>query len=106
MDINSCGSWFLFDLPSLTKAEQRANTRFREFLLDQGFEMAQFSVYVRHTHGKEAINVLIRKVSGAVPPEGKVDIIQFTDKQFENMVCLRGPKRKKMQKNPEQLVLF
>ncbi len=96
----------LFDLPVTTKEERSAATAFRDFLLDNGFEMAQFSVYVRHTNGKEAVEAIIRKVEAAVPDEGKVDILQFTDKQYENIVCLRGARRSDSPKNPEQLVMF
>lgn len=96
----------LFDLPVTTKKERKAATGFRDFLLDNGFEMAQFSVYVRHTSGKEAVEAIIQKVEAAMPPEGKVDILQFTDKQYENIVCLRGARRTDLPKNPEQLVMF
>ena len=34
----------MFDLPVVEKAEQKAANRFRNALLDMGFEMAQFSV--------------------------------------------------------------
>lgn len=96
----------LFDLPTSTKRGRHAYTKFRDFLLDNGFEMAQYSVYVRHTNGKEAVQAIIRKVEAAMPPEGKVDILQFTDKQYENIVCLRGGQRTDSPKNPEQFVLF
>ena len=96
----------LFDLPTTSPEERKAYTRFREFLLDNAFEMAQYSVYVRHTNGKDAVKTVIRKVSAAMPPEGKVDILQFTDKQYENIVCLRGSRRTESKKNPEQLVMF
>ena len=36
--------WVLFDLPVLTSAERKRATRFRNDLLDLGFEMVQFSV--------------------------------------------------------------
>lgn len=96
----------LFDLPTTTKAERRNYTLFRDFLLDNGFEMAQFSVYVKHANGKDAIKAIIKKVESAMPPEGKVDILQFTDKQYENIVCLRGKRRADSPKNPEQFVMF
>src|SRR5690606_17027170 len=35
----------MFDLPVLTKPERKRAADFRKFLLDQGFEMVQFSVY-------------------------------------------------------------
>ena len=43
----------LFDLPVLTKQERKDANRFRKFLLDQGFDMCQFSVYLRFCAGKE-----------------------------------------------------
>lgn len=96
----------LFDLPTTTKDERHSYMQFRNFLLDTAFEMAQYSVYVRHTNGKDAIQAIIRKVESAVPPEGKVDILQFTDKQYENIVCFRGARRSDSPKNPDQLVMF
>jgi len=96
----------LFDLPTTTPQERKAYTRFRHFLLDTAFEMAQYSVYVRHTNGKDAVRAILRKVEEAVPPEGKVDILQFTDKQYENIVCLRGARRGEKPKNPAQLMMF
>jgi CRISPR-associated protein Cas2 len=96
----------LFDLPTSTPAERKAYSRFRDHLLDEGFEMAQYSVYVRYTSGKEAVAAIIRKIEAKVPAEGKIDILQFTDKQYENIVCLRGKRRADSPKNPEQLAMF
>lgn len=36
----------LFDLPVGTKPERTRATKFREFLLDEGFTMMQFSCYI------------------------------------------------------------
>jgi len=44
--------YVMFDLPVGTKAERKAATQFRKFLLDEGFEMAQFSVYLRFAVSK------------------------------------------------------
>jgi CRISPR-associated endoribonuclease Cas2 len=96
----------LFDLPVGTKKERKAATRFRNFLLDQGFEMSQFSVYLRYCSGKEQAESLTRIVEKDVPATGKVHIAYFTDKQYENIVCLDGRKREPGRKNPEQYVLF
>jgi len=96
----------LFDLPVTAPEERKAATGFRNFLLDQGFEMAQFSVYVRYTSGKEAVAAMTKKVEAMIPPNGKVDILQFTDKQYENIVSFRGGNPGPRNKNPEQFVLF
>ena len=96
----------LFDLPVIDPADRKAATGFSNFLLDQGFEMAQFSVYVRYTSGKEAVEAMTRKVEDSIPENGKVDILQFTDKQYENIVSFRGGGLGEKNKNPEQFILF
>ncbi|WP_246337602.1 CRISPR-associated endonuclease Cas2 [Azospirillum oleiclasticum] len=96
----------LFDLPVLTKPERKAATRFRQFLLDQGFEMSQFSVYLRFCSGKEQVETLTGRIGKNVPSTGKVHILCFTDRQYENMVCFDGRARAASRRNPEQYVLF
>ena len=100
--------WMLvmFDLPVLTKQERRDATKFRKFLLDEGFGMCQYSVYMRFCAGKEQTQVYTRRVESALPPSGNVQILCFTDKQYENIVSFNGPKRLPANKNPEQFALF
>ena len=37
----------MFDLPVITDKEKKTATKFRKFLLDEGFIMMQYSVYSR-----------------------------------------------------------
>ena len=37
----------MFDIPVRTRKEMRKATRFRNVLLDEGFVMKQFSVYIK-----------------------------------------------------------
>ena len=96
----------LFDLPVGTKRERKSATKFRHTLLDLGFEMAQFSVYLKFCAGKEQGDALARHVEDAMPSSGKVHIIAITDKQYENIRTYRGKKREPSAKNPAQLALF
>jgi CRISPR-associated protein Cas2 len=96
----------LFDLPVGTKKERKAATAFRHTLLDLGFEMSQFSVYLKFSAGKEQAEALERRVEAAMPPSGKVHVVQITDKQYENIRTYRGRKREPSPKNPDQLALF
>ena len=96
----------LFDLPVLTKRQRKQANRFRLFLKDQGFEMAQLSVYLKHSNGKEQVEAICRKIESAVPSGGVVDILQFTDKQYENIVSFRSRERQPNRENPTQLALF
>lgn len=96
----------LFDLPVGNKAERSAATRFRHGLLDLGFEMSQFSVYLRFAAGKEKAEALCRQIETLMPKSGKVHVVQITDKQYEMIRTYRGKKREPSPKNPNQLVLF
>jgi CRISPR-associated protein Cas2 len=97
----------MFDLPVLTKPQRKAATGFRQWLLDEGWEMSQFSVYLRWCAGKEQAEVRIRAVSRKVPAEGKVHVLTVTDRQFETMVVFRGGSHRRGGRGqPEQLVLF
>jgi CRISPR-associated protein Cas2 len=96
----------LFDLPVGTKRERKAATRFRLKLLDLGFEMTQYSVYLRFCAGKEQAEAYERKIEQAMPASGKVHIIAITDKQYENIRTYRGRNREQSPKNPDQFVLL
>ena len=52
----------LFDLPVITEKERKTATKFRNFLLDNSFEMVQFSVYMRPCPGKEHVERLIKLI--------------------------------------------
>ena len=96
----------MFDLPVVEKAERRAATEFRKALLDLGFEMSQFSVYMRFCTSPAQIDTYCRRVESALPTGGKVNILQFTDKQYERIISFRGQARQPDQKVPDQFDLF
>lgn len=96
----------LFDLPTLTAKERRAANKFRNFLLDQGFERCQYSVYLRFCAGKEQSQVYSNRIQKALPESGNVQILCFTDKQYENIVNFQGTRRQPANKNPVQFTLF
>ena len=96
----------LFDLPTETKAQRKAATKFREHLLDLGFERSQFSVYARFVNGKEGFESQVRKIERRLPDQGDIQILQFTDKQYENMRHYSDQGQRKQKKSPQQLLLF
>jgi CRISPR-associated protein Cas2 len=100
--------WILvmFDLPVDTRDNARAATKFREFLLDEGFEMSQFSIYARFCAGKEQVETYIRRIERNLPPDGEIHILSFTDRQYENIVRFSSQRRRAPKKNPDQLALF
>ncbi|WP_019962207.1 CRISPR-associated endonuclease Cas2 [Woodsholea maritima] len=100
--------WILvtFDLPVETKAQRKAATQFRQHLLDLGFEMSQFSNYMRFCKGKEQFETYVNRIEAALPEWGNIYIYQFTDRQYENIIRFCDQSRKRQKKNPNQLALF
>ncbi len=96
----------MFDLPVGTKQQSREATRFREFLLDQGFEMSQFSVYARFCNGRGSYESHLRRIERNLPEKGEVHVLTFTDRQYENIVRFSSQRRKRPRKSPDQLALF
>ena len=96
----------LFDLPVVEKEERKAATEFRNFLLDEGFSMTQYSVYIRLLSGKEAVEKYSHRIFEKLPAEGKVDIICITDKQYENILSYNARKGNSQKKQGQQLLLF
>jgi CRISPR-associated protein Cas2 len=96
----------LFDLPVGSRKQRKAATKFRLKLLDLGFEMTQYSVYLRFCASKEQAESYERKIEQAMPGAGKVHIMAITDKQYENIRTYRGRNREQGAKNPDQYALF
>lgn len=97
----------MFDLPVGTRKQRRRATRFRQYLLDRGFEMAQFSIYMRFCAGREQAEAHVRDIAKNVPPDGSVQILTITDRQFGNIVAFKGPERTETPvRKPDQLTLF
>ncbi len=95
----------MFDLPVVEKSDRRAAMEFRNFLLDQGFHMAQYSNYYRLMGGRDAVQAMERKIDESVPVHGSVHVLTITDKQYENIRTYQG-KRKDSPEKPQQLTLF
>ena len=95
----------VFDLPVTEKIQRKRATEFRNHLLDEGFTMSQFSVYMRHLKDREQAETYFKKVEKIMPEEGSVHILVITDKQYEQIrTFTSGVKSKKS--NPDQLLLF
>jgi CRISPR-associated protein Cas2 len=100
--------WVLvfFDLPTETKKDRKIYAKFRKEILGYGFQMFQFSIYLRHCSSRENANVHIERVKKILPPRGHVGIMCVTDKQFGMMEIFRGHDLVKTPDTVQQLELF
>src|SRR5574344_2883266 len=96
----------LFDLPTATKKERKIYSDFRKKLLQDGFIMFQFSIYLRHCPSKENADVHIHRVKSQLPKYGHIGILEITDKQFGNMEIFFGKQPQEIPQIGQQLELF
>ncbi len=100
--------WVLvfFDLPTETRTERKVAARFRKNLIDDGFTMFQFSIYMRFCASRENSSVHIKRTKNNLPKKGKICIMQITDKQFGMMELFHGQKEIEQETPSKQLELF
>lgn len=100
--------WVLvfFDLPTETRTDRKRATKFRKDLLDDGFAMFQFSIYMRFCASRENAAVHIKRTKNALPKKGKVGIMQITDKQFGMIELFHGQRETAPEPPSQQLELF
>lgn len=79
-----------FDLPVGTKTQRKAATGFRDFLIEDGFQMIQLSVYARACVSFARQETHIERVKRNLPPEGSVRAIFVTRAQWERSFIIHG----------------
>lgn len=82
----------MFDLPTETEKDKRRYRQFRKNLLQEGFTMMQYSVYIRTCPSKELADRLEKRIKKYVPPKGNVRLVAITEKQYRDMKILVGSK--------------
>ena len=95
-----------FDLPVKTKIQRRAATRFRSFLLKDGYFMMQYSVYCRVCNGIDAVEQHKKRLEENKPDNGCVRLLVLTEKQFERMDIIIGNYVKYEEEKPSELTVF
>lgn len=95
-----------YDLPTETKKDKKVAARFRKDIMQDGFSMFQFSMYVRHCNSRENAEVHVKRVKRILPEYGKIGILTITDKQFGDIELFFGQEMQKRPDVPQQLEMF
>lgn len=100
--------WILvfFDLPTETAEDKRIYTQFRKRIMKDGFNMFQFSIYLRHCPSSENASVHIKRVKQILPQRGNIGILNVTDKQFGAMELFWGKDKIETPNVSQQLEMF
>ena len=79
-----------FDLPVVTKSQRKVATQFRKWLLDDGYQMIQWSVYARPCVTFSRQTTHLRRLQDAVPEEGSIRALFVTRAQWERAYSIKG----------------
>lgn len=96
----------MFDLPVVSEKERAIASKFRSFLLDDGYIMMQYSVYSRICKNNDDLLKHVNRLKVNVPTKGNVRLIQVTEKQYDKMIMFCGEKKMEENISIDNLLIF
>ncbi len=96
----------MFDLPVKTRRERQEATAFRNLLLDEGFMLVQYSVYVRYTPTVAISQQAITTIRRNLPQGGEVRIFRISDRQWSTAFRFSCRRQIPTDDTPLQLTIF
>ena len=98
----------LFDLPTGTKTERKAATKFRNFLVGDGFDMLQYSIYSRLCPNRDVAQKHLDRVVKNVPKDtdGSIRVLMITAHQFTTLLTVLGEKPEPEKQLKSELFTF
>lgn len=95
-----------FDLPNVYTNDKRNYTKFRRFLINEGFIMMQESVYSKLMMNSQQIQLLIQRIKRNAPKKGIIQILNITENQYAQIEYIIGSNNTKILDNEERLVII
>lgn len=96
----------MYDLPMTSSLDIHNYSKFHNFIITKGYDMINFSVYVKTCKNLYECNKQVRKLKMILPEHGNIRAIKLTNKQYETMEILRGEKTYHEQKLNNQKVII
>lgn len=96
----------MFDLPVVTEKQRKIATKFRNYLLDDGFIMMQYSVYSRICKNNDDLNKHINRLKINAPKNGNIRLLQVTENQYNNIIMFSGKKESEEDISIQNLLIF
>ena len=95
-----------FDLPTETAKDRKIYSKFRKFLINEGFIMMQESVFAKLALNNSIVNSIKDKINKNRPPKGIVQLLVITEKQFSSIEYIVGNKTSNVVDDTERFVLL
>lgn len=95
----------MFDLPTDTSRDRRNYARFRKFLIKNGYNMMQYSVYSKIILNRSVLNFQKHNLRKNAPPKGYVETLVITENQYASMEMIVGePGRTSQEHSVERMI--
>lgn len=95
-----------FDLPTETSKDRKIYSKFRKFLIKEGFIMMQESVYSKLTLNNSVTNAIRDRIEKNKPPKGIVQMLIITENNLHQWNTLYGEKNYDNLDNTERLIIL
>ena len=96
----------MFDMPTDTASDRKAYRKFRKFLINEGFIMHQFSVYIKILLNDTANKAMLARLKQNNPQRGLITLLNVTEKQFSRMIYLHGEQDNRVANSDERIVFL
>ena len=84
----------IYDLPVTDEENRKIYSRFHRNIIRLGFYMLQYSVYSKVIRNDTSMKQYLYKLERVVPKVGNIVVLKITEKQYQDMIYLRGDKNK------------
>ncbi len=95
-----------FDLPNIFSNDRKNYTKFRNYLLKEGFIMNQESVYSKLVLNHQQSKFVIERLKKHSPPKGIIQVLVITEKQYANIEYIIGKTNTKIINSEDRLIVL
>lgn len=95
-----------FDLPMETSADKKWYRTYRKSLIRMGFIMLQKSVYCKLALNQTVVNSVKASLKALAPPNGLVQVLVITEKQYGGMEYVVGEKYSEIIDSDQRVVIL
>ena len=95
-----------FDLPTETAKDRKTYSKFRKFLINEGFIMLQESVYAKLALNNSVVDSVKEKLYKNKPTKGIVQLLTITEKQYSDIEYIVGNSSSSVLENTERFLVI
>lgn len=96
----------MFDLPVATYLNRKEYSKFRKYLVSQGFIMMQESIYSKLVQNQTAAEVVLENIKKNKPSNGLIQVMKITEKQYARIECIVGESTSEIINTNDRIVIL